>query len=103
MADTIRFQETANGPAYTYKDTTIVFPEGANPWLLWVGGSRVDIDRPERFGRWTNAADRRAYLRAFVDAPLAEESGYFRPLTLSPALYDKLNARKPLNNHFIRG
>lgn len=63
-----QYREQANGTAITFRVTTIVFPYGdATPYLVF-GDGVVPIEQPERFGRWDNAAWRRAYVRRFVEA-----------------------------------
>lgn len=67
----IRTQETANGPAYiartAYATTTLVFPHGTRPFLVW-GTATIPIDAPERFGPYATPSQRHAYTLAYVDA-----------------------------------
>lgn len=62
----IKYQETAAGPAYTLRGTTIWFRYGLTPELLF-GDSFTRIERPERFGTYDTPEARRAFVRAFVD------------------------------------
>jgi hypothetical protein len=61
----MKMQEYAAGVAYTHEGTTILFPVGVEPKLL-IGDDVVGIFRPERFGEWETSAERRAFVRAFV-------------------------------------
>lgn len=58
-------REYAAGLAYTHDGVTLLFPTGGAPQVL-VGDATVPIVRPDRFGEWATAAERRAYVRAFV-------------------------------------
>lgn len=60
----VKYHETANGPAYSLGDTTIVFMYGTGPHLLW-NGNLVKIDQPTGFGSWGTPAAQRAFVRRF--------------------------------------
>lgn len=67
---TLKYQECANGVAYTHPATndaspmTIIFPFGLEPQLYWFGKG-IRIDNPERFGKWDTPRQRRAFVRKF--------------------------------------
>lgn len=61
----MKYQETASGAARTEGATTIAFPFGSPPRLLWYG-DYIAIERPERFGAWATPAEQREYVRRFV-------------------------------------
>lgn len=66
MSDRIRYQETANGPAYTLGRVTLIFAYGGFVWLPWADGSLSTVEYPDRFGPFETPEQRRAYIRAFV-------------------------------------
>ena len=63
----MKIQETAIGMAYSHKSTTIVFPLGAAPMLLF-GKQLVPIVRPGRFGSWDTPKECAAFARNFTNA-----------------------------------
>lgn len=70
----MRYTETANGPAYTLRSghasTTIIFPSGATPWLVW-NNRPIPIDSPDRFGPSNTPAERAQFLTEFVNATIS--------------------------------
>lgn len=58
--------EQANGIAYVHRGEVILFPYGLAPEVLF-GDRWVNVTAPERFGDWDSRADRRAWVRNFVE------------------------------------
>lgn len=67
----IKYQELANGHAYTLDNTCIIFPFGLNPRMVVntiAGLMTTNIDNPERFGTWDTTQSRREYIQNFVNS-----------------------------------